>query len=368
MVKEHEKPSFWGGSSWKPKSSYWSRKGKGPATAPLYGQSSYTSNRSPSFLQAAGDGFLAVTGSIFKRKFLVLVFIILVLLSLFTSVPFLPHYKWGSGKYVIILAANQGGGVMQWKGAKEWSIERSSIANKKAYAARHGYHLAIKDMSAKKRYAHEWRESWEKVDIIKQTMRQFPDAEWFWWMDLHTYIMEPQISLDDKIFRKLENNTYPDVSYFNPLNIPVTIPYVDYNQPIDLIISQDCGGFNLGSFFIRRSEWTEKLLDIWWDPVFYEQKHMEWEHKEQDALEYLYSNEAWIRGRVAFMPLRAFNAFPPGACSEMSDDSRLFYQEKDRDFVVNMAGCEWGRDCWGEMEHYKALSRKLHKKKFLFFF
>ena len=22
-----------------------------------------------------------------------------------------------------------------------------------------------------------------------------------------------------------------------------------------------------------------------------------------------------------------------------------------------MAGCEWGRDCWGEMEHYKALSK-----------
>ena len=27
-----------------------------------------------------------------------------------------------------------------------------------------------------------------------------------------------------------------------------------------------------------------------------------------------------------------------------------------------MAGCEWGRDCWGEMEHYKALSKKLHKR------
>ena len=24
---------------------------------------------------------------------------------------------------------------------------------------------------------------------------------------------------------------------------------------------------------------------------------------------------------------------------------------------MNMAGCEWGRDCWGEMEHYKALSK-----------
>jgi hypothetical protein len=28
---------------------------------------------------------------------------------------------------------------------------------------------------------------------------------------------------------------------------------------------------------------------------------------------------------------------------------REYYKEQDRDFVVNMAGCEWGRDCWGEM-------------------
>lgn len=60
---------------------------------------------------------------------------------------------------------------MQWKGAKEWAVERTSIANKKAYADRHGssllsladdyltntqagYDLAIQDMSIKKRYAH----------------------------------------------------------------------------------------------------------------------------------------------------------------------------------------------------------------------
>lgn len=84
----------------------------------------------------------------------------------------------GGSKVVIILAANQGGGVMTWKGPKEWAVERDSIANKKAYAERWGYHLEIKDMSTKKRYAHEWRESWEKVDVIKQTMRQYPKAEW----------------------------------------------------------------------------------------------------------------------------------------------------------------------------------------------
>jgi mannan polymerase II complex MNN10 subunit len=34
-------------------------------------------------------------------------------------------------------------------------------------------------MSTKKRYAHEWRESWEKVDTIRNAMRKYPNAEWY---------------------------------------------------------------------------------------------------------------------------------------------------------------------------------------------
>ncbi|KAG5357114.1 putative alpha-1,6-mannosyltransferase MNN10 [Yarrowia sp. C11] len=318
---------------------------------------------------ATVGGFVeTVATALIRRKIFVVIFLLLTLLSFFTAVPFVPHFNWGSGKYVIILAANEGGGVMHWKGAKEWAIERSSIENKREYAERHGYHLAVKDVSLKKRYSHEWRESWQKVDIIKETMRQFPNAEWFWWLDLHTLIMEPQISLDQHIFNNLYNETYRDLTgQFNPLNLPVQIPYVDYNQPVDLIVTQDCGGFNLGSFFIRRSDWTDKLLDLWWDPVFYEQKHMEWEHKEQDALEYLFTHQPWIRGRVGFLPLRKINGLPPGACSEMEDDKQLFYDEKSRDFLVNMAGCEWGRDCWKEMESYKAKAVELHRKKWWLF-
>lgn len=118
-------------------------------------------------------------------------------------------------------------------------------------------------------------------------------------MDLHTFIMEPSISLHSHIFRHLQNVTYRDINLYNPLNITHPPSKVDYPhldevcysavgddraQSINLIVPQDCGGFNLGSFLIRRSEWSERLLDIWWDPVGYEQKHMEWEHKEQDAL------------------------------------------------------------------------------------
>lgn len=294
------------------------------------------------------------------HKKISLVLVTLMILSIFTSIPVVPHYfKSGDPKVVIILAANEGGGVFKWKGPQDWSVERSSITNKKNYARRHGYGLTIKDMTTKKRYSHEWRESWEKVDIMKQAMRQFPRTEWFWWLDLHTYIMDPHMLLEDHFLNHLDNATYRTLEEFNPLNIPTELPFVDYTSPIDMIITQDCGGFNLGSFLMRRSQWTDMLLDIWWDPAMYEQMHMQWEHKEQDALETLYSTQSWIRERIAFLPLRKINAFPPGACSEQLHDPQFFYH--NHDFVINMAGCEYGRDCWGEMEHYKALSKKLQK-------
>ncbi|KAF2460104.1 galactosyl transferase GMA12/MNN10 family-domain-containing protein [Lineolata rhizophorae] len=282
-------------------------------------------------------------------------------------------YLGGGSKYVIILGANQGGGVMEWKGPREWAIERDSVKNKKKYARKWGYELEIVDMSTKKRYAHEWRESWEKVDTIRNTMRKYPNAEWFWWLDLNTFIMEPSYSLQAHIFNNLGENTYRDINVYNPLNIshPLTEEYLDPEtrstvgdgdpSSINLIVPQDCGGFNLGSFFVRRSAWTDRLFDIWWDPVGYEQKHMQWEHKEQDALESMYRNQPWVRPHVAFAPQRRINSFPIGACSDNGPDPNIHYQEQDRDFVVNMAGCEWGRDCWGEMYHFRQLSNRLNR-------
>ena len=187
--------------------------------------------------------------------------------------------------------------------------------------------------------------------------------------------MEPSYSLQSHIFNNLPANTYRDINNYNPLNIvhPFTAPYLDplsrsatgdnKSESIGLVIPQDCSGFNLGSFFIRRGPWTDRLLDIWWDPVGYEQKHMEWEHKEQDALEHLYINQPWVRPHTAFIPQRKINSFPPGACGENGEDERIHYREGDRDFVVNMAGCEWGRDCWGEMYNYRELSNKLNRSR-----
>ena len=209
----------------------------------------------------------------------------------------------------------------------------------------------------------------------------------FWWLDLNTFIMEPSISLQSHIFNGLARQVYRDINVYNPLNVTHP-PQTDFLDPvarsptgdnltssIDIIIPQDCDGFNLGSFFLRRSPFTDRLLDLWWDPVLYEQKHMEWEHKEQDALEHLYASEPYLRTHFAFIPQRKINAFPPGACapqpvpgqtveqSKQALDPRFHYNEKERDFMVNMAGCEWGRDCWAEMYMYRELSNRLNQSR-----
>ncbi|KAG0681898.1 alpha-1,6-mannosyltransferase [Pichia californica] len=299
----------------------------------------------------------------FKKilKYLLLIPIIFFLLSLIKLNFFQKNLN--NSKIVIILAVNQGGGVERWKTPQEWSVERSSIANKKDYAERHGYILTLKDTTLKRRYSHEWREGWEKADILRQTMREFPNAEWFWWLDTHTFIMEPELSLESYLLNNIDKNAYRSVNHFNPMKIKSDIPYVTtVNQPVDMILAQDCGGFNLGSFLIRRSEWSELLLDIWWDPVYYEQMHMFWEHKEQDCLENLYNDLPWIRERLGFVPLKSINSFPKGACEEQKNDPRYFYNKNDRDFIVNMAGCNYGdRSCWDEYEYYRNLKMKLHR-------
>ncbi|SPN96715.1 related to MNN10 Subunit of mannosyltransferase complex [Cephalotrichum gorgonifer] len=293
------------------------------------------------------------------------------------------HYYWrrsphlgGGKKFVIVLGSNVGGGVMTVKGAREWAIERDSLRNKRNYVKRWGYELEVVDMRKRKKYAHEWREGWQKVDYLKAAMRKYPDAEWFWWLDITTLVMEPSYTLQDHIFNNLDAHIYRDINEYNPLNI--THPFTDEHlsaddlspvgdglaSSVNLVLTQDCAGFNLGSFFLRRTDWSLRLLDVWWDPVAYEQRHMVWDHNEQDALEQLYTTQPWVRKHTAFLPQRHVNSFPKGACAEKDKgpDPRFHYDQKDRDFVMNMAGCQWGRDCWGEMYRHRQLSYHLNRK------
>lgn len=277
-----------------------------------------------------------------------------------------PHEVFNKerNKIVIVLGANIEGGVNRWKAPNEWSIERSSIVNKKKYAALHGYDLVIKDYTKSKRYSDDHREGWQKFDMIKSVMDEYANGDWFWYLDLRTFIMEPQLSVEEVVFDQLDELISRNLIYFNPSKLDLEVPFVHADEPINMILAQDCGGFNLHSFLVKKTSWTMTLFDLLFDPVVYLQQHTSWLNGEKNALEYYYNTFGWVRSRVAFVPTKLISALPKGACPDFKKDDAFFYNETTRDFVVDMVGCEFHRNCWDEMEYFKQLSTDLNKSWF----
>ena len=180
-------------------------------------------------------------------------------------------------------------------------------------------------------------------------------------------------SLQDHLFHDISNRVYRDINEYNPLNIshPLTDHYLDQDalsavEPVqeadslNLLLTQDCAGFNLGSFLLRRSPSTSSL-DIWWDPVLYEQSTWSGSTKEQDALEQLYESHPWIRQHTGFFP-DTINAFPPGACGDESgqNNTRHHYNGNEETLSSTWPGVS-GAGTAARMYHYREFSYWLNR-------
>lgn len=358
---------------------------------------------------------------------------------------------WGSRprrKIYMILGRNQEAGIKNRKRREHWLMEKFSIINKKIYADKHGYELIITSSTPlskegkvknlniyQKRYQHESREGWEKFDLIRRVMRENtvnnnPEdptevEEWYWYIDMNTLIMEPEISLESLILDHLDT-LYRDMEYFDPNNlydeqhIKEKKDFYDEDaNSVDLILTQDCKGINLNSFLIRRSHWTNLLLDLLWEPVFYKQMHLKWlsdssgsskygftlnsqEHtdygynndrEEKNCLEFLINTQAWIRSKIGFLPIRVINSLSKDFCEDEDDEissmedligmdqhqkssvdsntnsylsnkHNFHYNETDRDFLVNFMMCERFGNCWDRFRQFSQLNEKLHRSWF----
>ncbi|ODV93864.1 hypothetical protein PACTADRAFT_51615 [Pachysolen tannophilus NRRL Y-2460] len=357
----------------------------------------------------------------------------------------------------IVLGKNPQTGIQNWKSKETWLMEKFSIVNKELYAQKHGYELIVTSSTPftksgrvknfalfQKRYQHETREGWEKFDLLRKIMKentlntdpQNPNEveEWYWYLDMYTLIMEPDISIDDLVLSRL-NSVYRDLNYFNPNDLFVDDTeessknydlYDDNENSIDLILTQDCKGINLNSFLIKRSDWSNLLLDILWDPVFYKQMHLKWmnddgrtskkygftlndnendddrynnDREDKNCLEYLFNTQSWIRSKIGFMPIRVFNSLSKDFCNEddvtteihdemltveelvekerqktqkknvdahtsnyINNKSNFHYNETDRDFLVNFMNCEKFGNCWSRFQQFSKINEKLHRR------
>ena len=122
------------------------------------------------------------------------------------------------------------------------------------------------------------------------------DHEWFWALDLDALIMNSTIKAE----------TFLDDNY-------------------DLIVNDDCNGFNAGNFFIKNSAWSLEYLTqvLAWtkpEPDFY---------REQAAMMNVRDANAGYEKHFKWVDPKLHNSYiAPGACNEY----------KPGDFVIHFAG------------------------------
>lgn len=106
-----------------------------------------------------------------------------------------------------------------------------------------------------------------------------------------------------------------------------TLTTVDESK-VNFDISSDQWAMNAGTFLLRRSDWTDWLLDMWDDPLYIK---ADWVMKENQAWTHMFTNHEIIRNHTAHIAQKGLNSYP----------SYKFLGEhwSEGDLLVPFAGC-----------------------------
>ncbi|KAL5612325.1 uncharacterized protein BROUX77_002481 [Berkeleyomyces rouxiae] len=236
---------------------------------------------------------------------------------------------------VILTAADTGG----HHGAIPKMHERVA-ANRQAYCDLHGYKYHFVDIS--KIDLPNANPVWKKIPAIVQAFIKYPDAQWVMMVDFDIIIMEPEQDLNSLILSReaMEKNLLLSTEVHGPARAPTgtySSPTVEWKN-IDYIIAQDHNGLNAGTFFVRRSIFSQLLMDVWADPFLI---HGGFVNEEQDAMYHLFNHHPVVRKHIGLMKQRVANSFYEG-----DDDMR--YHEGD--LLVHFAGCWVQNKCLERFE------------------
>ncbi|AOW05314.1 galactosyl transferase GMA12/MNN10 family-domain-containing protein [Yarrowia lipolytica] len=244
------------------------------------------------------------------------------------------------GPKIALLSASNG------KTDNEMAMLELVLPNRQEYCNYHGYICAFVDLNTVDTGSDHV--VWAKMGAIQRVFDEHPEVEWVWWMDTDIFLMNPEIELGEHLLSDralVERLTYarpirkPDATFDGEVYPSKDNPPKPEN--LNLLLTQDFFGINAGSFFIKRSPWTDMLLDLWYDPVHVEKNYI---FKEQEALNNLIRGHKSILSHTGIYPQRLFNSYT----GEPND----VWTYKEGDLALHLAGCNHNNDCEKHLTGY----------------
>mmetsp|Transcript_66199 Transcript_66199/g.147145 ORF Transcript_66199/g.147145 Transcript_66199/m.147145 type:complete len:455 (-) Transcript_66199:11-1375(-) len=195
-------------------------------------------------------------------------------------------------------------------------LPRFSASNQGTYARKHGYSHVLETTLLDSQRPPAWGK-------IKLMQREVASKKWDWvvWADCDTYFMNMSVTLESVLF------TYAGVNAGNGSDAS----QMSLDPQVHMIVSEDSAMLNTGIFFVRSTEWVQKLFQRvwgtedspwinhpWWENAaiawqflkdnprkFAAEDVKEWAAKGEDDLQGVYPEEV----RVA--PQSHFNSYHP---------------------------------------------------------
>lgn len=239
----------------------------------------------------------------------------------------------------MVTASSGSGRILSLPNIKEQVYE-----NRMTYAKMHGLEFMWANMTSYNLPNGEGL-VWNKIPVLQEAFDRFPDAEWVWWVDIDIIIMNMELNVYDHILsrdgldrhillnKKLTGAGGGETGYITPS----TYRYEDIN----FVIPEDSWGMNAGNFFMRRSEWSDWLLDVWLEPLFVKEN---WVFAENDAWTHMWQNHKIVRDHSACVSQRSMNSYPAS--------NPLGESWQPGDLLIHFAGCDGGGECPSNWKRY----------------
>lgn len=253
------------------------------------------------------------------------------------------------GNKVVILSASNN------KTESEQFMLVRALANRQEYCNMHGYtcqFINLDDVDDGKHHI-----VWAKIKAMEQVFDRQPDAEWVWWMDTDMVILNPYIELGEHLLG--ERALTERLSWGRPIRAPdATFKGEVYHQKgeieakdIHLLLTQDFFGINAGSLFLRKSQFSRFLLDLWYDQHFIDKNYV---FREQQALNHLLRSHRTVKQHTGLYPQRLFNSY-------LGNDNDVWKFKKD-DLVVHFAGCGSSNSCKDKFSRHMKIRQRVPKE------
>ncbi|KAG5357045.1 Alpha-1,2-galactosyltransferase [Yarrowia sp. C11] len=250
------------------------------------------------------------------------------------------------GNKVVILSASN-----NKTESEQYMLERA-LLNRQEYCNMHGYtctFINLDDVDDGKHHI-----VWAKIKAIELVFATDPDVEWVWWMDTDMVILNPYLELGEHLLS--DRALVERLSYGRPIRAPdASFKGEIYHakgeveaKDIHLLLTQDFFGINAGSFFLRKSQFSKFLLDLWYDQHFIDKNYV---FREQQALNHLLRSHKTVLQHTGLYPQRLFNSYLG------KEDEVWTYKESD--LAVHFAGCGSSRTCKDKFSRYMKVRQRV---------